>query len=55
VVHDVSGGCGSSFSIKLVDPDLAKLPKLQGQRAVYKALGDLMKTIHAVQVQISAE
>mmetsp|Transcript_11254 Transcript_11254/g.35715 ORF Transcript_11254/g.35715 Transcript_11254/m.35715 type:complete len:138 (-) Transcript_11254:42-455(-) len=53
-VQDVSGGCGTSFAIVLVDADLAKLPKLQGQRAVYKALGGLMESIHAVQVQISA-
>ncbi|CAH0047845.1 unnamed protein product [Clonostachys solani] len=53
LVRDVSGGCGSMYAIDIVSPKFKGKTLLAQQRLVTKALGDLVKEWHGVQIRTS--
>ena len=50
-VEDVSGGCGASFSLRIVDEAFAGVAPLARQRRVHAALGGAVKAIHALEIK----
>ncbi len=51
--HDGSGE--SHFSLEIASPEFAGLNRVQRQRLVYRALGDLLQTkVHALQIKACA-
>lgn len=54
LVQDVSGGCGSMYSIDITAPAFRGLSVLKQQRLVNEALGDVLKGWHGVQLRTRA-
>lgn len=50
-VEDISGSCGTSFSIKINSPDFKGKSMIMQHRMVNDALKDEMKEIHALQIK----
>lgn len=50
-VEDISGGCGSSFSILVVSAAFEGVRLLERHRMLHAVLGDDMDTIHAVKLK----
>lgn len=50
-VVDMSGTCGTSFSVRLSAPVFAGQSRLKQQRLVHRALGDYMPRIHALTIK----
>ncbi len=50
-IEDVSGGCGSSFSIRVASPAFEGQSRLKQQRMVHKALGDFVPKVHALTIK----
>jgi stress-induced morphogen len=50
-VDDISGGCGSSFSVMIVSELFEGVAPLDRSRLVHTGLGDLMKSIHALTIK----
>ncbi|GMM34320.1 Bol2 protein [Saccharomycopsis crataegensis] len=46
-VHDISGGCGQSFSVLIVSDVFVKKNKLARHRIVNTELKDIISSIHA--------
>lgn len=55
LVQDVSGGCGSMYSIDIASPQFKGLSILKQQRLVNAALGDLVKSWHGLQLRTSVD
>ena len=53
-VEDISGNCGTSFSIKLTSPDFKGKSMIMQHRMVNDALKDEMGEIHALQIKSEA-
>ena len=53
-IEDISGNCGTSFSIKLTSPDFKGKSMIMQHRMVNDALKDEMKDIHALQIKSEA-
>lgn len=53
-VVDISGNCGTSFSIKIKSPDFKGKPMIMQHRMVNEALKDELKEIHALQIKSEA-
>ena len=53
-VEDISGNCGTSFSIKLTSPDFKGKSIIMQHRMVNDALKEEMKEIHALQIKSEA-
>ncbi|CRK38840.1 hypothetical protein BN1708_016675, partial [Verticillium longisporum] len=53
-VRDVSGGCGSMYSIDITSAHFRGANMLKQQRMVNKALGDKVKQWHGVQLRTKA-
>ncbi len=47
VVHDISGGCGQSFSVIIISDLFIKKNKLARHRIVNTGLKDIIAEIHA--------
>ncbi|KAM0334449.1 hypothetical protein ACHAQA_001476 [Verticillium albo-atrum] len=54
VVRDVSGGCGSMYSIDITSAQFRGANMLKQQRMVNKVLGDKVKQWHGVQLRTKA-
>ncbi|KOS21786.1 Altered inheritance of mitochondria protein 1 [Escovopsis weberi] len=54
LVQDVSGGCGSMYAIDIASPQFRGKSILKQQRMVNKALGDMVRAWHGVQIRTSA-
>lgn len=54
IVRDVSGGCGSMYSIDVSSPAFRGLGILKQQRMVNAVLGDRVKGWHGVQLRTKA-
>ena len=50
-IEDISGNCGTSFSIKLKSPDFKGKSMIMQHRMVNDALKDELKDIHALQIK----
>lgn len=50
-VADISAGCGTSFSILVVTDAFTGVRLVDRHRMVHSALGDVMPTIHALQLR----
>ncbi|KAG6008141.1 hypothetical protein E4U21_004898 [Claviceps maximensis] len=50
LVRDVSGGCGSMYAIDIASPAFRGASMLTQQRMVNKALGDIMRGWHGLQL-----
>lgn len=50
-VADLSGSCGTSFSIRISASAFAGQSRLKQQRLVHKALGDYIPRIHALTIK----
>lgn len=53
-VTDISGNCGTSFSIKIKSPDFKGKAMIMQHRMVNEALKDELKEIHALQIKSEA-
>lgn len=53
-VVDISGNCGTSFSVKIISPDFKGKPMIMQHRMVNEALKDELKEIHALQIKSEA-
>jgi stress-induced morphogen len=53
-VRDVSGGCGSMYSVDITSERFRDLGVLRQQRMVNEVLGDLMKGWHGCQLRTKA-
>ncbi len=53
-VEDISGNCGTSFSIKLTSPDFKGKSIIMQHRMINDALKDELKEIHALQIKSEA-
>ena len=51
VVQDVSGGCGSMYSIDITSEKFRGLNMLKQQRVVNTALADMVKEWHGLQLR----
>ena len=54
VVQDVSGGCGSMYSIDITAEKFRGLNMLKQQRIVNAALADMVKEWHGLQLRTRA-
>lgn len=52
-VEDISGNCGTSFSIKITSPDFKGKTVIMQHRMVNEALKEELKEIHALQIKSS--
>lgn len=50
-VEDISGGCGTSFSITVVTDSFASKSLLDRHRMIHASLGSKMKDIHALKLK----
>ena len=53
-VVDISGNCGTSFSVKIKSPDFKGKAMIMQHRMVNEALKDELKEIHALQIKSEA-
>lgn len=53
-IVDISGNCGTSFSIKLKSPDFKGKTIIMQHRMVNEALKEELKDIHALQIKSEA-
>jgi len=53
-IIDISGNCGTSFSIKLKSPDFKGKTIIMQHRMVNEALKEELKDIHALQIKSEA-
>jgi len=53
-VEDISGNCGTSFSVKIKSPDFKGKTMIMQHRMVNEALKDEMKEIHALKIKSEA-
>lgn len=53
-VADISGNCGTSFSIKIKSPDFKGKTMIMQHRMINEVLKDELKEIHALQIKSEA-
>lgn len=50
-IEDISGNCGTSFSIRITSPDFKGKSMIMQHRMVNEALKEELKEIHALQIK----